>query len=654
MQRKKNNKLAWLSIACLFILTSTGCADESETTLSDHYTVVKGDLVISVKESGTIKALEKVDIRSHVEGSNAIVYLIKEGTRLTQEDVDNKVVLVELDKASLLAKLDDQEVSVNNAESSYKQANISLEIQRNENESSIAEGERTILFARMDVEKYLGKTLVKDVMAQYGKSENGAEKESDKPKSDQDAISLGIDYESLAKREDLGGGALQERRILESDIELANEEVTLARNTLEWTNKLLEKGYVTKDEAEADALSLKRKGIELERTQTELDLFMRYDFAKNTEKLLSDYTEAKKEMERIRISCKGKEDKALDDVSAKEQNLEIHQVKLEKYKTQIENCTIYATKPGLVVYANLNQGNRGASNPIQEGTSVKENQEILTIPDLDNMGVEVKMMEGSNHMIKKGMQAIVQIDRDETLQIGGEVISVSSVADSADIFRGNPQPTYPTEIEISDAAKYELKPGMSAKVTILVQELKDVISVPLPAIQIYKGKSVCYVKAGGSYKCVLVELGASNIDRVYVKQGLAEGDKILLREPRVGEDIIRDESLFDEKKEPAKTVPPVQKKQVENAAEEKADTPDKQSVQKSQGIDENQKPQNTDAPQSRGSMRKIMEELNDEEIQKFRKLRMEGKIDMKAVGEALAGKSLEAQLEYMRNNVLNK
>ena len=123
-----------------------------------------------------------------------------------------------------------------------------------------------------------------------------------------------------------------------------------------------------RDEAEADALSLRRKTIELEQAQTALDLFLRYDFVKQTETLLSDYREALNQLERTEISCRGKEEKAKDNLTAKQNNLTIHEAKLKKYKEQLANCAIHAKKPGLVVYANLRQG-RHSSTPIQEGTS---------------------------------------------------------------------------------------------------------------------------------------------------------------------------------------------------------------------------------------------------------------------------------------------
>ena len=56
----------------------------------------KGDLVVTVIESGSIRARQTIDIRSEVYGEATIISLVPEGTYITQEDVDSGKVIVEL------------------------------------------------------------------------------------------------------------------------------------------------------------------------------------------------------------------------------------------------------------------------------------------------------------------------------------------------------------------------------------------------------------------------------------------------------------------------------------------------------------------------------------------------------------------------------
>ena len=149
------------------------------------YEVQRGDLTISVTESGTIKSLDSTSIRSRVEGSNKIKWLIPEGTIIDPEEteiVDEDTgeitregrLLVTLDSSTLESKVEDQEVSVNDAKSSCRQAEIDLEIQQKENESEIEADNLDVKFKKMDLEKYLGTTLTDQVLDEYFATDGGS------------------------------------------------------------------------------------------------------------------------------------------------------------------------------------------------------------------------------------------------------------------------------------------------------------------------------------------------------------------------------------------------------------------------------------------------------------------------------------------------
>lgn len=78
-----------------FALTrSAGSGSAREAHPTFH--VRKGPLTISVVESGAIKSLEQVSLKSEVEGQTTLIYLIPEGTRVQKGDL-----LVELDASKL-------------------------------------------------------------------------------------------------------------------------------------------------------------------------------------------------------------------------------------------------------------------------------------------------------------------------------------------------------------------------------------------------------------------------------------------------------------------------------------------------------------------------------------------------------------------------
>ena len=80
-----------------------------------------------------------------------------------------------------------------------------------------------------------------------------------------------------------------------------------------------------------------------------------------------------------------------------------------------------------------------------------------------------------------------------------------------------------------------IKPGMSAKVEILVDHLKDVVYVPIQAVAPSDGKQICYVAGGIKPQKREVEIGQLNDEFIEIKKGLKEGEKVLLHPPESGE-----------------------------------------------------------------------------------------------------------------------
>ena len=87
-----------------FFNKKTGDSGSSNSS-TGLFAVKRGDLTISVTESGSIKAVNTKDIKSEVEGRATIVSIVPEGTMITAEDVNNGKVLVELDSSELKEQL---------------------------------------------------------------------------------------------------------------------------------------------------------------------------------------------------------------------------------------------------------------------------------------------------------------------------------------------------------------------------------------------------------------------------------------------------------------------------------------------------------------------------------------------------------------------
>jgi len=72
---------------------------------------------------------------------------------------------------------------------------------------------------------------------------------------------------------------------------------------------------------------------------------------------------------------------------------------------------------------------------------------------------------------------------------------------------------------------------MSAKVEILVEQLEDVLIVPVQAVAIRESKKLCYVMASNTPQPRAVSTGAFNDTFVEIISGLEEGEQVLLNPP---------------------------------------------------------------------------------------------------------------------------
>ena len=89
-------------------------------------------------------------------------------------------------------------------------------------------------------------------------------------------------------------------------------------------------------------------------------------------------------------------------------------------------------------------------------------------------------------------------------------------------------------VELTDADAL-VKPGMTAAVNIVVQEIKDVLLVPNRAVRLVDNQRVVYVLENGLPAPKDISLGASSETQSVVTGGdVKEGDAIILNPPTPG------------------------------------------------------------------------------------------------------------------------
>lgn len=482
----------WLLLFLIAVVSATAYSFRSRKPIvaaNSYHTVKRDDFLVSLVEGGTLRAVQELIIRNELEGGTTIVSVVPEGTTVKQGDL-----LVELDSSGLKEKLANQEVTVQNAEGSYGRAKEDLEIQKLTMDAAVKDATLKVEFAISDLEKY---------------------KEGDWPQS---------------------------RRAIEAKITIAQEEMQRAQDRLNWTKTLEAKGYATKDELKADSLTMKRQEIAIAQADEELRLATKYTYPKSVRQLEAALDTARLGLLQVRQKANSTIKSFETDVTAKLNTLELQRERLAEMKKQLELTKIYAPKEGLVVYATGSSISSGIL--IEQGASIRQKQDLLKLPDVTQMMIEVKVHESHVRQVKPGLGAYVTIDSLPDKQFTGVVRKVAVLPDTASRYYNPNMKVYTTEVWINESLS-DIKPGVSGRAEIVVTNLAQVLTVPIQAVTTVKGQQVCYVRRDERDVTVPVEVGLFNDRMIEIRKGLTEGDRVLLSALANSDTISLDGSVLN-------------------------------------------------------------------------------------------------------------
>jgi len=154
---------------------------------------------------------------------------------------------------------------------------------------------------------------------------------------------------------------------------------------------------------------------------------------------------------------------------------------------------------------------------------------MIKIPDATKMKVEIKVHETWIDKIEPNQPAKITVAAFPGKVFTGKVLKKAPLADPKGYWEPDVK-VYSTDVSIEGTHDF-LKEGMTGKVEVLIDELRDVLYVPIQSVVSVEDKKICYV-AGSPVQKREVETGLFNDNFVQIKTGLAEGEKVLLNPPR--------------------------------------------------------------------------------------------------------------------------
>nr|VFK67474.1 MAG: HlyD family secretion protein [Candidatus Kentron sp. UNK]VFK72894.1 MAG: HlyD family secretion protein [Candidatus Kentron sp. UNK] len=461
---------------CYSAPSSRACAPLPSPLPLDNllFTTARGDLRITVLESGSLESERSIEIKSEVKGDTQILSLKAEGVFVRAGDV-----LCELDVSELIRDEATRKLDFEKARAALITAQKNHEIKAGDVQGEIAKAELAVTLAEIDLEKY---------------------------------------------RE---GDYVQQKQELEANIKVAREELSRANEKFQWSRRLEAKGFIMKQELEADRLAVMKRRLERDLARRALTVFEKYTHQKELKTFESNLEESKKTLDRLRSRIFLELALSQSEAKSKEATAELEKERLNKLRDQIRKGTIRAPRDGLLVYHNTG---RSGQDAIGEGATVRERQTLFRLPDVTNMIAAIKVHESAYERVAKGQKAVIIADAFPDRVFSGEVTFISPLPDSRQWHRNPDLKLYSAQVRI-DGDTQALRPGMSCSVEIEISTLEDVIYVPIQAVFRESGMTFCYVLTENGVVGKVVTTGLHNDRFIHIRSGLEEGERVLLARP---------------------------------------------------------------------------------------------------------------------------
>jgi multidrug efflux pump subunit AcrA (membrane-fusion protein) len=163
-----------------------------------------------------------------------------------------------------------------------------------------------------------------------------------------------------------------------------------------------------------------------------------------------------------------------------------------------------------------------------ESTSEGSGSAFMVLAQLHRLKMEVTLSESDIGKVRKGQTATVSIDSMEGTELAGQVTKVSVLPSEG----SSSVVEYPATILLTQSAK-GLRAGMSASAEVVVEQVKNAITVPSEAISsLGSGKTVT-VEEGGKEVTKQVTTGLEGDETTEVVSGLKAGQTLVLPEVTV-------------------------------------------------------------------------------------------------------------------------
>lgn len=465
--------LVVLAISSTWLASEDGPALPS-ALVSPHARVTEGPFEVYVTAAALIEARHSVSLSSELPSNKAkILYLADEGVLLEAGDV--------------LARFDP---------APFQEEQIKLEGELRELRASLdqAEAEKVLLGQEMTERK------------------------------------TEIDYQvTLARldRNNLESVDIPNReQVARNKADKARAEYRRARGEASTQEKLFEQGLTRKSDLEnASDVALEKKAAH-DIAVRELNALINITFAAEREQATLNLEKREREQAGFSEVTRQRMLKQEAAIARLGNRIAGAEQKLAKARQHLKMTVLKAPVTGIVLYKRIAYGTERRKP--QVGDSLWNRNPFAEMPDLSSLVAYARVDERDVGKLQPGQRARLAPEAYRDLVLTGTVDAVGTLADEMADTGATRYFSVRIALGKTDA---RLRPGMSARASILTSSYSDVTKIPLEAVFYENDLPVGFVFEHGAHRRVELALGDTDGQHIVVTSGVEVGEQVSLLYP---------------------------------------------------------------------------------------------------------------------------
>lgn len=274
-------------------------------------------------------------------------------------------------------------------------------------------------------------------------------------------------------------------------------------------------------------LSAKREAVnnaklDLEYLRIDLDQ-SKYESEAYQRKTRVSYEKAENEIARLRRDYLLERNRLKLQVTRSEARVDEFKKRIDKYMEALSATTIKAPEDGIVMFAKDWMGKTyGKDSEINIWNPL-----IATLPDMSVAISETYIREIDISKVQLNDSVRITIDALPDKVFWGRVIKIATIGEDHKDFD---MKAFKVIVRFDKSDK-DMKPGMTANNNIITASYKDKLIVPIKAVFSKEGKQIVYRKSAGGITEQEVKLTDENEEFGVVREGISEGDVVLMYQP---------------------------------------------------------------------------------------------------------------------------